>query len=310
MNRRPSPLMTVHPRERGEHTLRLDNCTMVGGSSPRARGTHQRPRLQGSQPRFIPASAGNTACRLGSAHTTPVHPRERGEHIIPARDNARGNGSSPRARGTRKEGGAIPRPMRFIPASAGNTRSRSVRRISRTVHPRERGEHLAPTTAVASAAGSSPRARGTPGMSGSVVMASRFIPASAGNTNRSPSSAGCRSVHPRERGEHFLSISLVVLSIGSSPRARGTLTALARSALRLRFIPASAGNTSQQMAQVQMLSVHPRERGEHSFRATRTRSSTGSSPRARGTHDHALLPAAPARFIPASAGNTKPKATG
>ena len=182
MNRRPSPLMTVHPRERGEHTLRLDNCTMVGGSSPRARGTHQRPRLQGSQPRFIPASAGNTACRLGSAHTTPVHPRERGEHIIPARDNARGNGSSPRARGTlsiHQFGCFI---HRFIPASAGNTDGFGEIGVATPVHPRERGEHMPADGASADVVGSSPRARGTQLQGYAHPQLNRFIPASAGNT--------------------------------------------------------------------------------------------------------------------------------
>ena len=73
-------------------------------------------------------------------------------------------------------------------------------------------------------------------------------------------------------------------SIGSSPRARGTLVADARRVLAHRFIPACAGNTVLVIAALG--------------------SSIGSSPRARGTlvadarrvHAH--------RFIPACAGNT------
>ena len=50
--------------------------------------------------------------------------------------------------------------------------------------------------------------------------------------------------------------------------------------------------------------VHPRVRGEHAARASCAPSSSGSSPRARRTHEEARRALAAARFIPACAENT------
>ena len=73
----------------------------------------------------------------------------------------------------------------------------------------------------------------------------RFIPASAGNTSQPRLSHELRTVHPRERGEHFFEVDYLEQYYGSSPRARGTLQLVALFVLVRRFIPASAGNTSQ-----------------------------------------------------------------
>ena len=52
---------TVHPRSRGEHVV-LDHAqNLETGSSPLARGTRRRERLQRLRQRFIPARAGNTS---------------------------------------------------------------------------------------------------------------------------------------------------------------------------------------------------------------------------------------------------------
>ncbi len=50
---------TVHPRERGERVSAPVAMRSNSGSSPRARGTGTRSHLDLTQPRFIPASAGN-----------------------------------------------------------------------------------------------------------------------------------------------------------------------------------------------------------------------------------------------------------
>jgi len=73
-----------------------------------------------------------------------------------------------------------------------------------------------------------------------------------------------------------------------------------------RFIPASAGNTFSSASEGGFLSVHPRERGEHIDKQRHGSTSSGSSPRARGTHTLDLGVAVRPRFIPASAGNTPP----
>ena len=114
----------VHPRERGEHLEVRMRARIVGGSSPRARGTQVNAGGRANPARFIPASAGNTSDSLITLDPMSVHPRERGEHAeVVDQDHVEG-GSSPRARGTLLAADQAYRASRFIPASAGNTASR------------------------------------------------------------------------------------------------------------------------------------------------------------------------------------------
>ena len=142
----PSPRLgwcrpSVHPRERGEHPTSLATSTASTGSSPRARGTHLPRRKRVVCQRFIPASAGNTLGAGSQGNRQPVHPRERGEHVIHPHPRALERGSSPRARGTPDAYRAQRQGQRFIPASAGNTPRERVAFHGSPVHPRERGEH-------------------------------------------------------------------------------------------------------------------------------------------------------------------------
>ena len=50
----------------------------------------------------------------------------------------------------------------------------------------------------------------------------RFIPAPAGNSHRADSAHGRNTVHPRACGEQRAFCIRGLLSIGSSPRLRGT----------------------------------------------------------------------------------------
>ena len=72
----------------------------------------------------------------------------------------------------------------------------------------------------------------------------------------------------------------------------------------VRFIPACAGNTSPGCPGAGVAAVHPRVRGEHACFANSNWHRVGSSPRARGTHSHAIDTSLDGRFIPACAGNT------
>ena len=295
----------VHPRERGEHRVIRLSIWADTGSSPRARGTRGQKTGRRTRCRFIPASAGNTdTMRPRSLHAfgssprargTPtrppairswcaVHPRERGEHHL----GAAGAGAG----------------VRFIPASAGNTTPPFKGARGGVVHPRERGEHGREHVQRLRALGSSPRARGTLLLVPHPATGRRFIPASAGNTPRTCRSMAQSAVHPRERGEHWISTRPVSKSAGSSPRARGTRRPQPHRGGRRRFIPASAGNTYRGSAPLRKWTVHPRERGEHSINGFSRKGVAGSSPRARGTPVRWPHLAAPARFIPASAGNT------
>ncbi len=198
-------------------------------------------------------------------------------------------GSSPRLRGTPRPcafGGATPR---FIPAPAGNTRLGAWRVLSN--------------------AGSSPRLRGTQGGRNVSCLFLRFIPAPAGNTGPGIHGAESRSVHPRACGEHVVPAPILDRFIGSSPRLRGTPKSITLCYIRIRFIPAPAGNTPGGRAGDLSGAVHPRACGEHPTPWPHGQRPAGSSPRLRGTPILHPTPCLCDRFIPAPAGNT-PRARG
>ena len=131
--------------------------------------------------------------------------------------------------------------------------------------------------------GSSPRAWGTPLSTMPPCSIQWFIPTRVGNTTKVTAYAPIASVHPHARGEHSAMMSAIAGSIGSSPRAWGTLRPALHRRREYRFIPTRVGNTKFSRAQRRLKSVHPHARGEH----------------ARKTCHHRR-----ARFIPTRVGNT------
>ena len=194
-----------------------------------------------------------------------------------------GYGSSPRLRGTCGPPRSKRCPHRFIPAPAGNMISPINTIWFIPVHPRACGEHDHSRPFAHFFAGSSPRLRGTcenyPGRS----IVDRFIPAPAGNISSEWSTPTSSAVHPRACGEHLVGLVDHSPQPGSSPRLRGTLTGAITTVIRLRFIPAPAGNIMSLCGLFDLLSVHPRACGEHLARQRPAVHLSGSSPRLRGT---------------------------
>ena len=273
----------VHPRSRGEHCPAVPAGAADVGSSPLARGTHPHDRERAVLHRFIPARAGNTTPSTPRAATSPVHPRSRGEHRWCSAIHSATAGSSPLARGTQLEAHVELAVLRFIPARAGNTESRSCLSPGRPVHPRSRGEHNWIACSRSETSGSSPLARGTPTLARRAYPRPRFIPARAGNTCRRPPPARFPAVHPRSRGEHIERRVPSRPPAGSSPLAWGTRAVPSSRLRRNRFIPARAGNTTPSTPGAAALPVHPRSRGEHAADAVAASTPCGSSPLARGT---------------------------
>ena len=130
----------------------------------------------------------------------------------------------------------------------------------------------------------SPLTRGTLLQRMVLPGAIRFIPAYAGNSPLRHFAIISPAVHPRLRGELFISPHTARHDAGSSPLTRGTRIEGEGFEVSFRFIPAYAGN---------------------SLRASSERSSfCGSSPLTRGTHDLSDAIAIFGRFIPAYAGNS------
>ena len=171
------------------------------GSSPRARGTVTRVLMACPPSRFIPACAGNSFLVKRFRFGVPVHPRVRGEQTGNVCVYGGCPGSSPRARGTVVSKSSKAPPVRFIPACAGNRAVAFWPTISPSVHPRVRGEQPATIAARTFAAGSSPRARGTVRLLRAAPRRHRFIPACAGNSQRTSPFHPRMPVHPRVREE-------------------------------------------------------------------------------------------------------------
>ena len=90
-----------HPRSRGVYAYARVRADRRGGSSPLARGLHER-RGQGSHsPGIIPARAGFTLTSRGTWVPDADHPRSRGVYSHVSHVSHVSPGSSPLARGLR-----------------------------------------------------------------------------------------------------------------------------------------------------------------------------------------------------------------
>ena len=173
--------------------------------------------------------------------------------------------------------------VRIIPADAGNTRAGSAKPARRQDHPRGCGEHIWAYCVGSKSWGSSPRMRGTLGLSVTPIGHDRIIPADAGNTLLSVS-ASCKALdHPRGCGEHPNLPWLWLWHPGSSPRIRGTLGVDTMAQAAPRIIPADTGNTQPRHQDTGHHEDHPRGCGEHPRIPDDRLPVPGSSPRMRGT---------------------------
>ena len=91
---------------------------------------------------------------------------------------------------------------------------------------------------------------------------------------------------------------------GSSPRMRGTPSAVLSDGLSRGIIPAYAGNTGRRPRCAPPGRDHPRVCGEHSRYQTKKTAMAGSSPRMRGTPHVNRQIRRHVGIIPAYAGNT------
>ena len=212
------------------------------------------------------------------------HPRVCGEHLVESFCELAGLGSSPRVRGT---------------PSTWQTPASSTRD-----HPRVCGEHLLLLPFAVVSPGSSPRVRGTLPCSSPPAQTPGIIPACAGNTGSGAAALTDWRDHPRVCGEHASCSRTSSLTLGSSPRVRGTHLQQHEGIQRAGIIPACAGNTPKSTRNSRMCRDHPRVCGEHTVYRSFTSRLTGSSPRVRGTLDVPSRSSVSSGIIPACAGNT------
>ena len=145
--------------------------------------------------------------------------------------------------------------------------------------------------------------RGTAGRTRLPQTPSRFIPARAGNGSHFQIRNSRPPVHPRACGERWFICHGFSLLVGSSPRVRGTARLDRSRLIKIRFIPARAGNGKSMSSRTSMTTVHPRACGERCGDKLAERLDYGSFPRVRGTVRPLASWCACRGFIPARAGN-------
>ena len=135
-------------------------------------------------------------------------------------------------------------------------------------------------------------------------LTTRLIPACAGKTVLIVPVPSPVAAHPRVCGENGVLRRHRVMHEGSSPRVRGKLTPQVRRYIYNGLIPACAGKTTAERAQVGAGGAHPRVCGENVLVADRAARRWGSSPRVRGKPHNLEQVADHPGLIPACAGKT------
>ena len=213
-------------------------------------------------------------------------------------------GSSPQARGTRRDPPRHQQNHGIIPAGAGNSSVRPVAGTPVWDHPRRRGELAGLSPYTATQTGSSPQARGTLLHRLVRTVPGGIIPAGAGNSSSLTARSTAAGDHPRRRGELARWWWCSRWLAGSSPQARGTHYSGSERESIPRIIPAGAGNSGITVPVRPMRRDHPRRRGELATQPDTVGDTVGSSPQARGTRRRLSLLARSSGIIPAGAGNS------
>ena len=171
-----------------------------------------------------------------------------------------------------------------------------------------RGVYPRPPSGRAWPSGSSPLARGLPGVRAAGSAVARIIPACAGFTPRWIGGPRHERDHPRLRGVYSSPSPHPGSGRGSSPLARGLRRHSADVVVSVGIIPARAGFTGAGGVRGGRLRDHPRSRGVYDALDQEIRADLGSSPLARGLPRDVDAADRVERIIPARAGFTTPHA--
>ena len=171
-------------------------------------------------------------------------------------------------------------------------------------HPRACGANRWPPTRARSRNGSSPRVRGKLLELDKGQRHVRIIPARAGQTAWRIFRFSACPDHPRACGANALTLAMLVLQSGSSPRVRGKRKHDGMPVALRRIIPARAGQTVFRGQAYRQLPDHPRACGANPQLLCCVVCCCGSSPRVRGKPPSMPVAVPRTRIIPARAGQT------
>ena len=326
---RPRPDGRVHPRASGGAPRRA--FAPRQGSIP-ARAGEPSVTLRSRRPSrgSIPARAGEPPAgyAAGDQRSGPS-PRERGSLDRPCILRAT-RGSIPARAGEPGAAAQLIGIAGSIPARAGEPSPAGDAQLAGRVHPRASGGAAPrPSHALVTAAGPSPRERGSRHGRSQRASSQGSIPARAGepllrqarSMHAGPSprergslaSAGDRRtdrVHPRASGGAAASSARAHPARGPSPRERGSLCSRGlRTSGAIGSIPARAGEPSARSDPHRLRSgPSPRERGSPRSRDAALAAVEGPSPRERGSPSSRHGIAMHDGSIPARAGEPAPGA--
>ena len=176
-------------------------------------------------------------------------------------------------------------------------------------HPRSRGVYAWFQFPSWLGVGSSPLARGLHRAIVGELYGDGIIPARAGFTVTSGSSAPSTTDHPRSRGVYPARCAAGGAPPGSSPLARGLRDGRPPEGGHGGIIPARAGFTQDAPVGERQVADHPRSRGVYRGYSSATTTSAGSSPLARGLPIILRPGMSDTRIIPARAGFTSASST-
>ena len=212
------------------------------------------------------------------------------------------HGLSPRVRGNLKGWSCHTCLLRSIPACAGEPVIIDFIAEHPAVYPRVCGGTAPEFLARGKAGGLSPRVRGNRHQAQGWQRWRRSIPACAGEPQSSLKLPGCMEVYPRVCGGTGWNSGNKIMARGLSPRVRGNLAHDEPGPVRLRSIPACAGEPLGPVSIAPPPGVYPRVCGGTVFLSRMMPAAAGLSPRVRGNRILASRPFSRIWSIPACAG--------
>ena len=191
-------------------------------------------------------------------------------------------GLSPRVRGKRRVTNPFHTSRRSITACAGETVLHSGSRDKGKVYHRVCGGNAMIEGPSRTTPGLSPRVRGKLYFKSNVSIFTGSITACAGETFTLSVFFVFLSVYHRVCGGNVLSLLIVLVLMGLSPRVRGKQTTVNRSTKITRSITACAGETAEAKSDIVLKEVYHRVCGGNSLCSDLSSSDRGLSPRVRG----------------------------
>ncbi len=272
------------------------------GLSPRGRGSLDDLMLRMVLPGPIPAWAGQPGAVVVRVVAPEAYPRVGGAAPAGFQSVGVSGGLSPRGRGSQVEAFPPGSGRGPIPAWAGQPRTAGTRARERQAYPRVGGAATMLPFGWFGGKGLSPRGRGSRLAQGLAEDPAGPIPAWAGQPTAPVVASGDTMAYPRVGGAASNSTRETPAATGLSPRGRGSLDQVGISSVRIRPIPAWAGQPYTLWPILCLPAAYPRVGGAASSGATPKLSRTGLSPRGRGSLVSARTSRAVSRPIPAWAG--------